>query len=115
MKARAHLMGEAINPIKVWEEADTKDELIPKVISRELYNLALATAMTRMILPMLGRDLQPGTWEETHNFHAARHVGETLIGSYIVDYDDGTSETIEINISADAVRNAGVAEELGLM
>jgi hypothetical protein len=102
---------------KPWHEGDTRDEVIQAVISKELWNVAIATGMTHSLM----QTIQPEkygevTWQELHDRNV-RHWGGAdgdLTVPFTLEWDNGETEEIEINLSSTAVMGAGLHLELNL-
>lgn len=117
MKARAHCANTKRNETKHWEEADTRDELIRAVIHKELWNVALSTKLARDLTRAAGLDNGSRTWQELHDDAVQHFLGadKTTIIPFIVEFDDGTTEEMDINLSASAVIHSGTHFEVGLV
>lgn len=116
-RARAHCANKPRNENKHWEEADTREELIQRIIAKELWNVAVSTKMTRKLMRIVGFDVDQHTWQSQHD-DAVQHVlgkDETVIIPFVVEFDDGTTQEMDINLSSAAVTNAGVHLEVGLV
>lgn len=113
MRARAHPKKLPYNNQKNWEEADTRENLVRTVIERELFNAAMATKMTRDLLKEMNLPM-PATWEETLERSAERRLGGA-IAPFMLEFEDGTTEDIEINISPASIVNSGWADRVGLI
>lgn len=104
VKARAHpvQIGEAYDA-KVWREADTKEELYQDIIWFEQSAAWLASRMYKALLRD-ERDI-----DEIHDEQIARNMGDPNCVPFILYYEDGTTEPMDINLSASTIRR-----ELGL-
>lgn len=102
MRGRATPRGHSINPIKVWQEADTKEELIKSIIDRELWNFYAATSLFCAILREQDK-------MEQHHADQVQHQFGGPIVTFDVEFDDGSpSEELEINVSWAAIQNSGI-------
>ena len=115
MRGRAHCTAFPWRQQKHWEEGSTRDDLIKAIIDKELWNVAMATKAAREIVRALaGEEIYPDTWHEVLERNVIRRMGGSLVVSFEIEYDDGSTEPIDINMSADAVREAGLHLELQL-
>lgn len=104
MRARAHpvQIGEAYDA-KKWIEAETKEDLIREIIWFEQSASWLASRMYKA-LTRDERDM-----EDVHDEQVASHMGDPSCVEYLLYYEDGTTEPMQINLSASTIRR-----ELGL-
>ena len=108
MRARANPTGDLAryhSPNKVWEEGDTREEVVKRVINRELWNCYMASAMFKQITRD-DRDL-----DDLHD-DVLQHYSPDEVGvlTFVIEWEDDVfpPETIDINCSSAAVHNAGV-------
>ncbi len=110
MRARAFIKDIDHNPAKVWEEGETREDVIKNIIHRELWNTWTASALFQQIT----RDPRP--LDEVHDGcikHYTEHEGDVI--PFEVVWEDGTTESLDINCSSVAVHNAVVTlTDLGL-
>jgi hypothetical protein len=108
VRARGQATGELSryqSPAKVWEEGDTRDDVIKRVINREMWNCYMASAMFKAIT----RDDR-----ELDVIHddVLQHYNPDELGvlTFEIEWEDDIfpRETIDINCSSTAIHNAGV-------
>lgn len=99
MKARAHpvQIGEAYDA-KVWLEAPTKEELYREIIRFEQHAAWLASRMYKA-LTRDERDM-----DDVHDEQVTSHMGNPSCVEYLLYYEDGTTEPMQINLSASTIR-----------
>ncbi len=87
-----------------YSEADTREELIPKLIEREMECALIASRA----LAKLTR--QEDTIAELHDAAITEHMGDPTNVDITMMYEDGTTEEFVMNLSWDALRIAGVLD-----
>lgn len=103
MRGRATPIGHATNPIKVWEQGDTREDLFKNILNRELWNFYTAS---RLFCAILG--IPADGVPQQHDTQVQRQFGGPIV-QFTVEFDDGSpTEEIEINVGWDAIINAGI-------
>lgn len=91
-------MDRPISDVKRWVEADTKEALIKEIIWREQAATWLAS---RMYHALVGGDR---SLDEVHSEQVSRHMGDPSAVPFTIFYEDGTTEELLINLTADCIR-----------
>lgn len=116
MKARAQRKDHR-QDAKPWHEGDSREEVIKAVISKELWNVAVATGMTHSLMQLVDpAKYNETTWQELHDRNVMKwgSEGDSTVVPFTLEWDNGETEEIEINLGATAVMAEGLHLSLNL-
>lgn len=113
MKARAQRKGHE-KEAKPWHEGATRDEVLKAVINKELWNVGVATSLTHKLMQTLGMRPSDETWQELHERNVRNWGNGDTIVAFTLEWDDGTTEDLDINLGVTALIAEGIHTELGL-